>query len=124
TGAHHCRIDCSWARRDGGGGQRAGPGQHLHDSRSHRAPENGHMKTPTILLVEDEPALARGLSDALRTNGFDVVVATDGTNGLDAALAGRADLIVLDVMLPGVNGYEICRAVRSQGIDVPIVMLT
>ena len=79
---------------------------------------------PTILLIEDEPALVRGLSDALRTNGFDVVVETDGTRGLDAALADRADLIVLDVMLPGVNGYEICRAVRHQGIDVPIVMLT
>ena len=82
------------------------------------------MKMPTILLIEDEPALVRGLSDALRTNGFDVVVETDGTRGLDAALADRADLIVLDVMLPGVNGYEICRAVRHQGIDVPIVMLT
>jgi DNA-binding response OmpR family regulator len=82
------------------------------------------MKTPTILLIEDEPALARGLSDTLRTNGFEVVLATDGTSGLDAALADQADLIVLDVMLPGVNGYEICRAVRNQGIDVPIVMLT
>jgi DNA-binding response OmpR family regulator len=82
------------------------------------------MKAPKILLIEDEPALARGLSDALRTNGFEVVVATDGTSGLDAALADEADLIVLDVMLPGVNGYEICRAVRHQGIDVPIVMLT
>ena len=82
------------------------------------------MMPPRILLIEDEPALARGLSDALRTNGFDVVVATDGSQGMDAALAGQADLIVLDVMLPGVNGYEICRAVRTQGIDVPIVMLT
>jgi DNA-binding response OmpR family regulator len=82
------------------------------------------MSTPRILLIEDEPALARGLSDALRTSGFDVVVATDGSQGLDAALDGRADLILLDIMLPGVNGYEICRAVRAHGIDVPIVMLT
>ena len=49
------------------------------------------MKMPTILLIEDEPALARGLSDALRTNGFEVVLATDGTSGLDAALTDRAD---------------------------------
>jgi DNA-binding response OmpR family regulator len=82
------------------------------------------MSTPRILLIEDEPALIRGLSDALRANGFDVVVAIDGSQGLDVALDGQADLILLDIMLPGVNGYEICRAVRARGIDVPIVMLT
>jgi DNA-binding response OmpR family regulator len=79
---------------------------------------------PRILLVEDEPALARGLSDTLRANGFDVTVAADGERGLDAAVNGQVDLILLDVMLPKINGYEICRAVRAQGIDVPIVMLT
>ena len=79
---------------------------------------------PRLLLIEDEPALVRGLADALRTNGFDVIVATDGQAGLDAALRGDADLILLDVMLPIVNGYEICREVRAHGLDVPIVMLT
>ena len=82
------------------------------------------MTTARILLVEDEPALARGLSDTLRANGFDVTVAADGERGLDAAVNGHADLILLDVMLPKINGYEICRAVRAQGIDVPILMLT
>jgi DNA-binding response OmpR family regulator len=83
------------------------------------------MTTPArILLIEDEPALARGLSDTLRANGFEVTVAADGERGLDAAMRGDADLIVLDVMLPKVDGYEICRAVRSQGIEVPILMLT
>ena len=77
-----------------------------------------------VLLIEDEPALARGLSDTLRANGFEVTVAADGERGLDAAVRGDSDLILLDVMLPKVNGYEICRAVRSQGIDVPILMLT
>jgi DNA-binding response OmpR family regulator len=77
-----------------------------------------------VLLIEDEPALARGLSDMLRTNGFDVTVVTDGERGLDAALGGQTDLILLDVMLPKVNGYEICRAVRAEGLDVPILMLT
>ena len=77
-----------------------------------------------VLLIEDEPALARGLSDTLRANGFEVTVAADGERGLDAAVRGDADLILLDVMLPKVNGYEICRAVRSQGIEVPILMLT
>jgi len=77
-----------------------------------------------LLLIEDEPALARGLSDTLRTQGFEVTVATDGARGLDAAVGGVADLILLDVMLPKVNGFEICRAVRAHGLDVPILMLT
>jgi DNA-binding response OmpR family regulator len=77
-----------------------------------------------VLLIEDEPALARGLSDTLRANGFEVTVAPDGERGLDAAVRGDTDLILLDVMLPKVNGYEICRAVRGQGLDVPILMLT
>jgi DNA-binding response OmpR family regulator len=77
-----------------------------------------------ILLVEDEPALARGVADLLRARGFDVEIATDGEHGLDAALSGRADLLLVDVMLPKVNGYEICRTVRSHGLDVPILMLT
>ena len=82
------------------------------------------MSRPCVLLVEDEPALVRGLSDTLADNGVDVRVATTGQAGLDAALAGGADLILLDLMLPGVNGYEICRAVRRHGLDVPILMLT
>ena len=82
------------------------------------------MSRPRVLLVEDEPALVRGLSDMLAASGVDVQVATDGQAGLDAALAGGADVMLLDVMLPGVNGFEICRAVRRHGLDVPILMLT
>jgi DNA-binding response OmpR family regulator len=82
------------------------------------------MMRARVLLVEDEPALVRGLSDKLSASGIEVQVATDGQSGLDAALAGKADLILLDVMLPGINGYEICRAVRRHGLDVPILMLT
>jgi DNA-binding response OmpR family regulator len=82
------------------------------------------MSEAHVLLIEDEPALARGLSDTLRARGFDVEVAHDGQQGLDAALTGKADVILLDVMLPKINGYEICRAVRAHGIDVPILMLT
>ncbi len=82
------------------------------------------MSEGRVLLIEDEPALARGLSDTLRVRGFDVEVAHDGQCGLDAALAGRSDLILLDLMLPKINGYEICRAVRAHGLDVPILMLT
>jgi DNA-binding response OmpR family regulator len=82
------------------------------------------MSRPRVLLIEDEPALVRGVSDMLAANGLDVDVATDGQSGLDAALAAKADVVLLDVMLPGVNGYEICRAVRSRGVDVPVLMLT
>jgi DNA-binding response OmpR family regulator len=82
------------------------------------------MTVARILLVEDEPALVRGLTDILRANGLAVTAVSDGERGLDAALANEADLILLDIMLPKVNGYEICRAVRAQGIDVPILMLT
>ena len=82
------------------------------------------MKEQRILLIEDEPALVRGLSDFLQANGFTVTVATEGERGLEIALHGQADLILLDIMLPRVNGYEICRALRTQGIDVPILMLT
>jgi DNA-binding response OmpR family regulator len=77
-----------------------------------------------LLLVEDEPALARGLSDTLRAQGFDVQVAADGQRGLDMAVSLRPDLILLDIMLPKMNGFEVCRTLRGQGVDVPIVMLT
>lgn len=82
------------------------------------------MSRPRVLVIEDDPALARGLSDMLRSHGFDVELARDGETGLDVALSGRADLILLDVMLPKINGYEICRTVRTQGLDVPILMVT
>ena len=82
------------------------------------------MSDACVLLIEDEPALARGLSDTLRANGFEVTVAMDGERGLDAAMSGNADLILLDVMLPKINGYEICRAVRASGIEAPILMLS
>jgi len=82
------------------------------------------VSRPRVLLIEDEPALVRGVSDMLAASGVDVRVATTGPAGLDAALGGGADLILLDIMLPGVNGYEICRAVRRHGLDVPILMLT
>ena len=77
-----------------------------------------------MLLIEDEPALARGLSDALRGQGFEVELAGDGQRGLEMALSQRPDLILLDIMLPKMNGYEVCRSLRRQGLDVPIVMLT
>ena len=77
-----------------------------------------------ILIIEDEPALVRGLKDTFVSKGFDVLTAQDGATGIDLALEKNPDLILLDIMLPRVNGYEICRTVRERGIETPILMLT
>lgn len=82
------------------------------------------MSGEKILIVEDEAALLRGLTDNFLAQGFQVVARPDGETGLLAALHERPDLILLDIMLPKVNGYEICRQVRASGSDVPIIMLT
>jgi DNA-binding response OmpR family regulator len=74
--------------------------------------------------VEDEPALLRGLKDTFETRGFEVITAADGEAGREMALTANADLILLDIMLPRVNGYEICRDVRARGLHTPILMLT
>jgi DNA-binding response OmpR family regulator len=77
-----------------------------------------------ILVIEDEPGIRLALHDELQFEGFDVELAVDGRAGLAALTASRPDLIVLDVMLPGGNGFEICREIRSRGIRTPIIMLT
>jgi len=82
------------------------------------------MKGSRILIIEDDPVLLRGLKDNFAAAGFLVETAADGQSGLDRALSGAADVILLDLMLPKVNGYEICRATRESGSDVPILMLT
>jgi DNA-binding response OmpR family regulator len=82
------------------------------------------MTGSVILIVEDEPALMRGLKDTFAAKGCRVLVATDGEAGLQLALSAAPDLILLDIMLPRLNGYEICRAVRESGLEVPIIMLT
>ena len=74
--------------------------------------------------MEDEPALLRGLKDTFAAKGYEVLAAQDGQTGLDLALSKQPDLILLDIMLPRVNGYEICRAVRAHGFEMPILMLT
>jgi len=77
-----------------------------------------------ILIVEDEPALMRGLQDTFAGKGYEVLCARDGEAGLRLALEAQPELILLDIMLPKVNGYEICRAIREQGLEMPIIMLT
>src|SRR5260221_2053315 len=82
------------------------------------------MNTPTVLIVEDDSTLLRGLKDNFEQEGYRVRTARDGREGLDGALASPPDLVLLDIMLPKVNGYEICRAVRAKGLEMPIIMLT
>ena len=77
-----------------------------------------------ILLVEDEPGLVLTLSDLLRAEGYTVESAIDGPTGLARAVNESFDLIVLDVMLPGKNGLEVCRELRQRGRDVAVLMLT
>lgn len=77
-----------------------------------------------VLVVEDEKYLARGLRRGLEAEGFAVDVALDGTNGLWMAREETYDLILLDIMLPGTNGYKVCEALRADGNWTPIIMLT
>ena len=79
---------------------------------------------PKILIVEDEIDLARGLEFNLEARGYDVVVAHDGERGYQAALTEHPDLVLLDVMLPKRDGYDVCRALRKVEPKLPIVMLT
>jgi DNA-binding response OmpR family regulator len=82
------------------------------------------MTPANILIIEDDPAILRVVKDNFVARGHRVQTARDGEHGLEAALNGRPDLIVLDIMLPKINGFEICRAVRAEKLDMPILMLT
>ena len=85
------------------------------------------MATPakkTILVVDDEPHIVLGLRDALEFEGFRVISAADGQSGVALARAESPDAIVLDLMLPDVNGYAVCEQLRRINVQVPIVMLT
>ena len=79
---------------------------------------------PKILVVEDEAAIARVLVDNLIFEGYEAEAVADGAEGLARALAWRPDLILLDVVLPTMDGYEVCRRLRAQGAATPIIMLT
>ena len=79
---------------------------------------------PTILIVEDEYAMRVGLEDAFSHSGYDVVCAPDGETGVKLVDEHKPDLIILDVMLPGMDGFEVCKQVRTKGFLKPILMLT
>jgi len=82
------------------------------------------MHGASILIIEDDAALLRGLKDNFEAQKYRVEVARDGREGLSAALANPPDLLVLDIMLPKMSGFEICRALRAKHLEMPIIMLT
>jgi DNA-binding response OmpR family regulator len=77
-----------------------------------------------VLIVEDDPHILLGLEEVLKSDGFEVATCNRGDKAMDALVRHRPALLVLDVMLPGVSGYDICKQVRAKKINTPILMLT
>src|SRR5262245_21190815 len=77
-----------------------------------------------VLVIEDDPAIQNGLNDILKFGGYEVLTVDDGENGYRLVHERRPDLVILDLMLPSISGYEVCRKLRTENITVPIVMLT
>ncbi|MCW2881988.1 MAG: response regulator receiver [Sphaerisporangium sp.] len=82
------------------------------------------MEKPRVLVVDDERNIRDLVSVALKFHGFDVVSASRGYEALELARSGAPDLVVLDVMLPDLDGFELCRRLRAEGDDVPVIFLT
>ena len=77
-----------------------------------------------ILLIEDEPKIASFIQKGLNENGYELTIAYDGRSGLSMALNGDFEVIILDVMLPLINGLDICKRLRTEGVRTPVLMLT
>jgi DNA-binding response OmpR family regulator len=77
-----------------------------------------------ILIVEDDPRILRGLADNLKMEGYEVLSATDGSSGYSLAREKQPDLLILDIMLPKMSGFEVCSKLRQEGFSIPILMLT
>lgn len=77
-----------------------------------------------VLIIEDEPAILRGLADILRFESYEVLTAADGETGFEMLRNAQPDLLILDLMLPKMSGYDVCRKARSSGLRTPILMLT
>ncbi len=121
-----CTVTSPWLRSTCRSGTEAGPAEPDRTTTVQRGfsawdDDGGEMR---ILVVEDERRLAEGLRAGLTADGFAVDVAATGTDGLWLAREQPYDAIVLDVMLPGVNGYLVCRTLRAEGRWTPILMLT
>ncbi|MFO1497262.1 MAG: response regulator transcription factor [Verrucomicrobiota bacterium] len=77
-----------------------------------------------ILIVEDDPHILLGLEEVLKSEGFDVALCQRGDKAIEAVPRHRPELVILDVMLPGLSGYDVCRELRRRGVNLPILMLT
>ena len=93
-----------------------------HENQNLKSEIQNHM-TPTILIIDDDTRLNQLLKDFLKDFGFDVVTATHPVKGLKTLRQAAPDLVILDIMLPGMDGFEVCRAIRRAS-NVPIIMLT
>jgi len=78
----------------------------------------------TILIIEDDISILRGLKDNLEYEDYTVLTETNGVKGLQIALTKETDLVLLDIMLPGMNGYEICRKIKKEKPEMPVIMIT
>ncbi|MFD4629871.1 two-component system response regulator CseB [Streptomyces sp. NPDC058284] len=88
-----------------------------------RGPDPAHAPVVSVLVVEDDPAIRRSVQLALERYGYEVSVAGDGLDGLEAFRAGRHDLLILDVMLPGLDGIGLCQRIREESL-VPVLMMS
>jgi two-component system alkaline phosphatase synthesis response regulator PhoP len=79
---------------------------------------------PRILIVDDEPEIVRGLTDNLRYEGYETLAASNGADALSVIARDAPDLVILDIMMPAMSGWDVARELRRRGIDVPIIMLT
>src|SRR5216117_3557338 len=106
-------------------GQSNGRAGNAHlDLATELRPEATAGKKARILIVEDEPAMVAGLRDNFEYEGYDVISAADGVEGLDRALADNPDLVVLDVMMPRMSGLDFCKQLKVKRPSLPIIMLT
>ena len=107
---------------NGGGG--IGGQTESRRANNRRVAEAVDGKKPRILIVEDEPAMVAGLRDNFEYEGYEVISAADGVEGLERALADNPDLVVLDVMMPRMSGLDVCKQLKAKRPAVPIIMLT
>ena len=81
------------------------------------------MKNAKVLVIDDEPSITSSIKYGLEKEGYTVITADNGSDGAELARNEKPDIVVLDVMLPGLDGYEVCRMIRAD-LPVPIIMLT